>query len=167
MPIITPNYPSMCATHNVTKSTKKVILREMNRAHEIVTSIMMKKASWNKLFERHTFFTQDYKYYLRVIAAARTKEEALKWSGLVESKVRHFVGKLEMVPNVDLAHPFNRTFDDEFTCSNEDEAYNIARGQNIEQSQAGEGDEGSEKLMVYTSSHYLGLVLDTSAYNSS
>lgn len=131
----------------------------MNRAHEIVTNIMMKKASWNKLFEPHTFFTKDYKYYLRVIAAARTKEEALKWSGLVESKVRHFVGKLEMVPNVEIAHPFNKNFDEDFTCTSEDEAYLIARGQNIEPKESsGEG----EKLTVYTSSHYLGLVLDTS-----
>jgi len=79
MPVITPNYPCMCSTHNVTKSTKSVILREMERANGIVNEIMNGNAPWSKLFERHTFFTQDYKVYLRVLAAARTKEEQLKW----------------------------------------------------------------------------------------
>lgn len=79
MPVITPNYPSMCATHNVTRSTKAVIHREMARAHQICTDISQKKATWDKLFEHQTFFTKDYKYYLHVIAAARSKEESLKW----------------------------------------------------------------------------------------
>lgn len=79
MPVITPNYPCMCSTHNITKSTKSVILREMERANGIVNDIMLGNAPWSKLFERHTFFTQDYKVYLRVLAAARTKEEQLKW----------------------------------------------------------------------------------------
>ena len=35
MPIITPAYPSMCATHNVTASTKKIIESEFKRG-EIV-----------------------------------------------------------------------------------------------------------------------------------
>lgn len=31
MPIITPAYPSMCATHNITQSTMQVIRTEMLR----------------------------------------------------------------------------------------------------------------------------------------
>lgn len=79
MPVITPNYPCMCSTHNITRSTKAVILREMERANGIVNEIMIGKSSWSKLFEPHSFFTQDYRYYLRVIAAARSKDEQLKW----------------------------------------------------------------------------------------
>lgn len=79
MPVITPNYPCMCSTHNITRSTKAIILREMERANGIVNEIMLGRASWNKLFEGHTFFTKDYRYYLRVIAAARTNDEKLKW----------------------------------------------------------------------------------------
>jgi poly(A) polymerase len=79
MPVITPNYPCMCSTHNITRSTKAVILREMERAKGILEDIMNHKSSWNRLFEPHSFFTQDYRYYLRVMAAARSKDEQLKW----------------------------------------------------------------------------------------
>lgn len=33
MPVITPAYPSMCATHNVTASTLKIMIDELNRGN--------------------------------------------------------------------------------------------------------------------------------------
>jgi poly(A) polymerase len=33
MPIITPAYPSMCSTHNVTDSTKSVMSREFKKGN--------------------------------------------------------------------------------------------------------------------------------------
>lgn len=79
MPIITPAYPSMCATHNITKSTKSVLIREMERAQEIVNKIMVGTYTWDKLFERHSFFTNGYRYYLSVVAAAKGKDQQLNW----------------------------------------------------------------------------------------
>lgn len=79
MPIITPAYPSMCATHNITKSTKTVLIREMERAQEIVNKIMVGTYTWDKLFERHSFFTNGYRYYLSVVAAAKGKDQQLNW----------------------------------------------------------------------------------------
>lgn len=35
MPIITPAYPSMCATHNISSSTMSVIKNEMLRGEPI------------------------------------------------------------------------------------------------------------------------------------
>ena len=40
MPIITPAYPSMCATHNVTPSTERVMTREFARGAEITERIL-------------------------------------------------------------------------------------------------------------------------------
>ncbi|KAI5850064.1 Poly(A) polymerase central domain-containing protein [Tricharina praecox] len=173
MPVITPNYPCMCSTHNITKSTKSVILREMERANGIVNDIMLGNAPWSKLFERHTFFTQDYKVYLRVLAAARTKEEQLKWSGLVESKLRHLVAKLEQLENIQLAHPFNKGFEYEAVCDTEDEALRVAHdghhivpgttnGVTADGTSSDETGEKPEKIGVFTTSFYVGLVLDTS-----
>lgn len=128
MPVITPAYPSMCATHNISLSTKKIICREMERASTIVDRIFSKQLQWKDLFSRHTFFTNGYKYYLSVIAASRTKEAQLIWSGLVESKVRLLVSSLEHVESIELAHPFVKGFDRVHHCQTEEEVERIVNG---------------------------------------
>lgn len=135
----------------------------MEKANAVVNEIMIGKASWNKLFQPHTFFTQDYRYYLRVIAAARTKDSQLKWSGLVESKLRHLVMKLEQLDNIKLAHPFNKGFETEIECSTEDEAITVAQGGAAKpMATKSEGEDEKEGIKVYTTSFYVGLILDTS-----
>ncbi|KAI9646077.1 polynucleotide adenylyltransferase [Ciborinia camelliae] len=128
MPIITPSYPSMCATHNITNSTKEIICRELARGGNIVDRIMMGKAPWKDLFEKHTFFTQNYKYYLSVISASTTKEAQLIWAGLVESKVRLLVTNLEVHNSIAIAHPFNKGFERVHKCSSEDEIEAVKEG---------------------------------------
>lgn len=78
MPIITPAYPSMCSTHNITESTQKVIINEMNRAGDIADKILNGTLPWSTLFAKHTFFHQ-YKYYLVIVAASKSAEMQLKW----------------------------------------------------------------------------------------
>ncbi|KAJ6263688.1 polynucleotide adenylyltransferase [Drechslerella dactyloides] len=132
MPIITPAYPSMCSTHNITPSTKAAILGEMAKAADIVDRIITGNATWNQLFQRHTFFTKDYKYYLTVKASAKDQEQSVKWSGLVESKIRHLVMKLEMLSDVIAsARPYVKPFEKVQYCRNEEEAQKIAMGQHV------------------------------------
>lgn len=131
MPIITPAYPSMCATHNVTHSTLEVMHRELKRGAVITEKIVTGKAPWKDLFGKHTFFTKDYKYYLSIISASTTKEAQKIWSGRVESKVRHLVGKLESNESISLAHPFNKTFERVHRCRT-DEEIEKAKGGSLE-----------------------------------
>lgn len=119
MPIITPAYPSMCTTHNVSLSTKAVLLRELQRGGDIVDKIFAKQLSWNALFSRHSFFTKDYKYYLSITASSKTKEAESVWSGLVESKLRHLVGALDRKPVIAVAHPFPKGFERVHLVTNE------------------------------------------------
>ncbi|KAL9126360.1 MAG: hypothetical protein Q9217_004578 [Psora testacea] len=119
MPIITPAYPSMCATHNITISTKKIIEREWDRAGDITDEIWRGKAQWKDLFSKHTFFTSDYKYYLSINAASRAKDAQHVWSGLVESKIRLLVQNLENEPSISVARPFNKGFSRVHHCKNE------------------------------------------------
>ncbi|CAJ0631998.1 13640_t:CDS:10 [Entrophospora sp. SA101] len=127
MPIITPAYPSMCATHNVTKSTKRVIEDEFKRAAEIADKVMIGTGKWVDLFTKHTFF-QNYRYYLQIIASSDSSERQLKWSGMVESKIRHLISKLETVENLTLAHPFVKGFDKIHHCTTEQEANEFLNG---------------------------------------
>ena len=123
MPIITPAYPSMCATYNISKSGKTVILKEIRRGNGIAQKILDNKLQWKDLFARHTFFTMDHKYYLSVVASSNYQDAAKAWSGLVESKVRHLVMKLEDQSDmIELARPFTKGFQRVHRCANNVEA---------------------------------------------
>lgn len=111
MPIITPAYPSMCSTFNVTHSNKAVIQKELDHFADVVQQIMMGKLPWKSLFVKHTFFTKDYKYYIAVIAASTTKENSKIWGGFVESKIRLLVQGLERHSSIRLARPFNKGYE--------------------------------------------------------
>lgn len=194
MPIITPAYPSMCATHNITRSTKQVIQRELKRGGNITDQIMMGKIPWKNLFEKHTFFTQDYKRYLSVVSASTTKEAQLLWSGLVESKVRLLVVSLESNASVQLAHPFNKGFERVHSCKTEEaieeaksgrlehqiketeiseSAKDLGVGAVVKDEPAinGRGENGQTEskeeegvTTVYTTTHYIGLELNEGEY---
>ena len=127
MPIITPAYPSMCATHNVTNSTQLVKLREFERAANIVDRIIIGTASWTELFEKHDFFTR-YKYYLQILASSSSSETQLSWSGMVESRLRQLVMKLEVNSDIEIAHPFIKGYDLAVACSSEEEKHDAAHG---------------------------------------
>ncbi|ROV90273.1 hypothetical protein VSDG_08184 [Cytospora chrysosperma] len=111
MPVITPAYPSMCSTFNVTHSNKAVIQKELDHFADVVQQIMMGKLPWKSLFVKHTFFTKDYKYYIAVIAASTTKENSKIWGGFVESKIRLLVQGLERHSSIRLARPFNKGYE--------------------------------------------------------
>jgi poly(A) polymerase len=111
MPIITPAYPSMCSTFNITHSSKTIIQKELEDFSQVVDQIMVGKLPWKSLFVKHTFFTQDYKYYIMVNAASTTKENSKIWGGFVESKIRLLVQNLERHASVELARPFNKGYE--------------------------------------------------------
>lgn len=123
MPIITPASPEMCATHNITTSTRDIVIGEMKRASAISGEIFAGKKTWKDLFIKHTFFTQDYKHYLSINTASLTKEGQQIWSGLVSSKVRKLVSRLDELSSqigVARAHPFNKGFERVHRCRPED-----------------------------------------------
>lgn len=125
MPVITPAYPSMCATHNISDSTKKVILGEFERGIQVTNDIFSNKKSWASLFEKHDFFSR-YKFYLTVSVTTKGDDEQhLKWTGLVESKLRLLVLKLEVLPGINIAHPFPSLFGSTYAYDSEADADNI------------------------------------------
>jgi poly(A) polymerase len=73
MPVLTPAYPAMNSTHNVSISTKEAILTEMEKAHMIVEALLKRdlktgnkvnlELSWNRLFKKFNFFGA-YKHFI-------------------------------------------------------------------------------------------------------
>jgi poly(A) polymerase len=163
----------MCATHNITHSTKEVILKELARGGDIANNIADGKATWKDLFTKHTFFTKDYKYYLSIVSGGRTKTAQKEWSGLVESKVRRLVSGIEMSDStVHCARPYNKGFDRIHECNSEKDIDEIFQGSvkfqiteekaiELEKSAAADdkAQNGSKPILVYTTTYYLGLDL--------
>lgn len=121
MPVITPAYPSMCATHNITASTQSIILSEMQRALVIMNDIQVGEKTWSDLFAKHDYFYR-YKYYLTIVASSTGKyEDHIKWCGMVESKLRLLVLKIENVPGIVIAHPYVKPISTSYICKTEEQ----------------------------------------------
>ncbi|KAG8897634.1 polynucleotide adenylyltransferase [Tulasnella sp. 403] len=161
MPIITPAYPAMCSTHNVSASTQEIMTQECKRAAEVVGRIFEEGAPWSELFEKHDFFSR-YRYYIQVVAAANTPENIKKWSGTVESKLRQLVLKLEFVDALRLAHPYVKGFERVYHCISEDEMNDVAFNR-ISEAIANRTEEEAKKepfcRTVYTTTFYVGLAI--------
>ncbi|KAF7346830.1 hypothetical protein MSAN_01822100 [Mycena sanguinolenta] len=163
MPIITPNYPSMCATHNVSASTMTILTEQIQKGADTLTKIVAGTATWSELFSKHDFFHR-YRNYIQVIALTRDPELQVKWAGTVESRMRHLVMKLEYVDNLRLAHPFAKGFPRVVRCASEDEAREVLRGQLPSSSEA-EGaevdDAGNEAgpHKIYFTAFFVGLAV--------
>ena len=59
MPIITPAFPSMNSTFNVSESTKNIILTELEKGALITKAILKENStvSWKRLFKKFNFFS--------------------------------------------------------------------------------------------------------------
>lgn len=195
MPIITPAYPSMCATHNVSQSTQAVIMKELKRGGDIVDQIFTGQRKWEDLFAHNTFFTQDYKYYLSIVSSSTNKEAQSIWSGFVESRVRFLVKAMDRQEVIEYAHPFPKGFEREHKCKDETEVEAARAGslayraegtktettdetndpkhnaavqngdENVEVEQTVEN--GSDGHAVYTTTYYIGLSMKPAAAGTS
>lgn len=132
MPVITPAYPQMCSTFNIGHSSKIVIQKELDHFADQVDLIMLGKLPWKSLFVKHTFFTQDYKYYIIVNAISTTKENSKIWGGFVESKIRLLVGNLERHASVQLARPFNKGYERKHKYSEKDDQWQAILDGNLQ-----------------------------------
>jgi poly(A) polymerase len=167
MPVVTPAYPCMCATHNVTQSTLRLIVGELSRGSEITDGILRGEGGWDDLFEQHDFF-QRYKYYLQVIASSDTIDNQRAWASFAESRIRTLVLKLELVEHVGLAHPYVKSFEKNVLCFSQQQATDIGRGifRNMDLLEPVHNDEDpsssttSDGKTVYTNTFYIGLAIE-------
>ncbi|KAJ8773036.1 hypothetical protein K2173_028213 [Erythroxylum novogranatense] len=115
MPIITPAYPSMNSSYNVSSSTLRIMLEEFQRGNEIcerLQAMEANKADWNTLFEPFSFF-EAYKNYLRIDISAENEDDLRQWKGWVESRLRTLTLKIERhTYNMLQCHPHPGEFND-------------------------------------------------------
>ncbi|ONK81373.1 uncharacterized protein A4U43_C01F28350 [Asparagus officinalis] len=110
MPIITPAYPSMNSSYNVSASTLRIMTDEFQRGNDICKLMETNKADWNTLFEPYPFF-EAYKNYLEIDIAAEDEDDFRNWKGWVESRLRFLTLNIERQTFGKLqCHPHPRDF---------------------------------------------------------
>lgn len=130
MPVITPAYPVMNATHTITRSTKEVLIRELNRGHEIMADIYSGKKQWRDLLIKHEFFTSAYQHYIVIVTASKTKDDQQAWAGLVTSRLRFKLveGIEDSADKVNLVQPFNKGIERHHKCKTKEEIESVLGG---------------------------------------
>lgn len=78
MPIITPSYPSMNSTYNVSRSTLKIMQQEFERGLEVTTKCDLVNAGWEELFEETDFFIR-YRDYIEIEIGGQTEHDLKIW----------------------------------------------------------------------------------------
>lgn len=112
MPIITPAYPCMNSSYNVSSSTLRIMTEEFQRGNEICEAMEANKADWDTLFEPYQFF-EAYKNYLQIDITAENADDFRKWKGWVESRLRQLTLKIERHTfNMLQCHPHPGDFPD-------------------------------------------------------
>jgi len=109
MPVITPAFPSMNSTFNVTKSTRQMMIDEFDRGYRLLTSAPVTEESWYKLCERTNFLSR-FRHYYRVDIFAQTEELFSLWKGLVEARLRFISNEVEKLCPGMLAQPLLESF---------------------------------------------------------
>ncbi|CAD7930074.1 unnamed protein product [Amoebophrya sp. A25] len=96
MPILTPSFPAMNSTHNVSETTKRVLIAELKRGRQYVDEVFAGRKKWTDVYAKHVFFAM-HKDYIRVQLVAKNAAAFSRWEGFIESKLRLFVRNLEQV----------------------------------------------------------------------
>merc|ERR1711920_60197 len=109
MPVITPAFPAMNSTYNVTETTKRIMLEEFRRGFEVVSKVEGGQSAWSEVHEPFPFFTL-FDHFLSLEVLAQTEEVYNKFSGWVEAKLRILVMQLETVQGM-LLHPNPSQYD--------------------------------------------------------
>ena len=102
MPIITPAFPSMNSTYNVSQTTKNVMLTEFEKAAKITNELVKNKGTspitWKRLFKNFPFF-RAYEHFVEIQVMSKNDEDHKKWQGFSENKVKRLLKGLEILDN--------------------------------------------------------------------
>ncbi|KAI9907429.1 hypothetical protein PsorP6_003645 [Peronosclerospora sorghi] len=110
MPILTPAYPSMNSSFNVSTQSLMVMKEEFKRGLTIVQDVLSKGGSeWAPLFEPSDFFAV-HQHYLAVEVYTGKKDEEQAWCGFCESRMRKLVESLAYNPALCRLRAFPKKF---------------------------------------------------------
>jgi poly(A) polymerase len=115
MPIITPSFPCMNSTYNVTETTRRILISEFSRGCEILAKFSKEDVEFNILNELTISppFLSLFSHYFVVDVVCQTENAYNKLKGFVESRIRMLLKSLES-PNsgqLKFSRPWPKEFD--------------------------------------------------------
>lgn len=112
MPIITPAFPCMNSTYNVSQTTKRILISEFARAAALLGAISVENKEMDMLAKtvRPPPFLSLHHYFLVVELDCRSESAYNKLKGFVESRLRILLKFLEHTPGVMSARPWPGDF---------------------------------------------------------
>ncbi|XP_047179862.1 nuclear poly(A) polymerase 4-like isoform X1 [Vigna umbellata] len=112
MPIITPVYPCMNSSYNVSTSTLRVMMEQFQFGNKICGDVELNKGCWEDLFEPYSFF-ESYTNYLQVDVVAADVDDLRNWKGWVGSRLRQLTLMIERDTFGKLqCHPYHHEYMD-------------------------------------------------------
>ncbi|ETI43473.1 hypothetical protein L914_11098 [Phytophthora nicotianae] len=129
MPILTPAYPSMNSSFNVSTHSLAVMKEEFKRGLTIVQDVLSKGGSeWGPLFEPSEFFA-IHQHYLAVEVYTENQEEEQAWCSFCESRMRKLVESLAYNPALCRLRVFTKKFPLTYVTGGEPPAGEQSNGQ--------------------------------------
>ncbi|ESW07622.1 hypothetical protein PHAVU_010G144800 [Phaseolus vulgaris] len=112
MPIITPAYPCMNSSYNVSTSTLRVMMEQFQFGNKICGDVELNKGCWKDMFEPYGFF-ESYTNYLQVDVVAADVDDLRNWKGWVGSRLRQLTLMIERDTFGKLqCHPYHHEYID-------------------------------------------------------
>ncbi|KAH7479501.1 hypothetical protein KRP22_010462 [Phytophthora ramorum] len=128
MPILTPAYPSMNSSFNVSTHSLTVMKEEFKRGLTIVQDVLSKGGSeWGPLFEPSDFFAV-HQHYLAVEVYTEKQDEEQAWCGFCESRMRKLVESLAYNPALCRLRAFTKKYPLNFVTGGEAPANEQSNG---------------------------------------
>lgn len=153
MPVITPAFPSMCSTHNVTKMNHGIIASELSRGAFWVNKILYEKASWDSLLDETNFF-QNHKFFIQVVVSSKVATTQLEWAGNVESKLRSLSAALELLDGIVVIHANPQHFVSKHYCPDQDIVRRVQDGE----LKAAPKPKVDDKEVLHVTCFYFGII---------
>ena len=98
MPIITPVYPAMNTTYNVSKTTRYVIQAEVVRGATMSQEADDGQRPWSDLVaDGLPEFWESTRHFLRIEICSDSEDIHTKWCGTMEARLRFLIQNLELV----------------------------------------------------------------------
>lgn len=129
MPILTPAYPSMNSSFNVSTHSLAVMKKEFKRGLTIVQDVLSKGGSdWGSLFEPSEFFAV-HQHYLAVEVYTVKQEEEQAWCSFCESRIRKLVESLAYNPALCSLRVFTKRYPLSYVTNGDAPAIELLDGQ--------------------------------------